>query len=140
MKKEFSGSIVELTVNDLDGCAAFWDIPSKLAEPIRNGEKKAFAYKINDSLVGGCALSIKDDCGHFSYFSVVPELRGNGIGSNIIDFAVNYFKNLGLNQMRLHVDKNNFDARRLYERKGFIYSFDVTPERIAMTLQINNQL
>ncbi|MCH5316952.1 MAG: GNAT family N-acetyltransferase [Eubacterium sp.] len=133
MKKEISGSIVELTINDLDRCGSFWDIPSKLVEPIRKGERKAFAYKIDNEFVGGCALSIKnDDCGHFSYFAVAADFRGNGIGSRIIDFAVNYFKSLGLTQMRLHVQKNNFNAIRLYERNGFVYECDVTNEEIAM--------
>lgn len=132
MKKEFDGSIVELTVSELDGCAAFWDIPAKLAEPMRNGKKKAFAYKIDGNFVGGCALSIKDDCGHLSYFSVAPDFRGKGIGSHIIDFAEKYFKKIGIGKMSLHVDKDNSDAIRLYERKGFIYECDATSERIAM--------
>ena len=133
MKKEFDGSIVELTVNDLDNCASFWDFPNKLAEPIKNGEKKVFAYKIGDSFVGGCALSVSEEtCGHFSYFSVAPDFRGKGIGSKLIDFAVEHFKAMNLSKMRLHVNKDNTDAIRLYERKGFVYECDATPERIAM--------
>lgn len=132
MKREISGSIVELTVKELDCCAAFWDIPAKLAEPMRNGERKAFAYKIDDGFVGGCALSVQEDCGHFSYFSVAPDFRGNGIGSCLIDYAAEYFKSKGLNKMQLHVDKDNSAAIRLYERKGFVYAFDITPERLVM--------
>lgn len=131
--KEINGSIIELTVNELDKCASFWDIPGKLSEPIMNGEKKAFAYKIGRTYVGGCALSISEkDCGHFSYFSVASDYRGNGIGSYIIDYAVKYFKDMGLKRVKLHVLKNNSNAIRLYERKGFVYAFDVSAERIAM--------
>ena len=133
MNKEISGSIIELTVKDLDSCTAFWDIPNKLAEPIKCGDKKAFAYKIGDSFVGGCALSVSDGvCGHFSYFSVAHHFRGKGIGSCLIDFAEKYFIELGLCKIRLHVDKDNYAAIRLYERKGFIYECDATSERIAM--------
>lgn len=133
MKIEFSGDIIELTVDDLQHCAAFWDFPNKLAEPIKNGERKAFAYKIGDSFVGGCALSVNEDgYGHFSYFSVAPDFRGKGIGSGLIDFAEHYFKGKGICKMRLHVDRDNSDAIRLYERKGFVYECDATPERIAM--------
>ena len=137
MKNEFSGSIIELTVNDLDSCATFWDFPNKLAEPIKNGERKAFAYKMGDNFVGGCALSVSEGaCGHFSYFSVSPDFRGKGIGSRLIDFAAKYFKEMDLSEMRLHVDKNNSAAIRLYERKGFVYECDATPERIAMVKTI----
>ena len=137
MKNAISGSIIELTVNDLKECASFWDFPNKLAEPIKNGEKKAFAYKIGDSFVGGCALSVSEEaCGHFSYFSVAPDFRGKGIGSRLIDFAAKYFKETDLGEMRLHVDKDNSDAIRLYERKGFVYECDATPERIAMVKTI----
>lgn len=133
MEKESDGNIIELTVSELDKCISFWDIPSKLAEPINSGKRKAFAYKVGNTYIGGCALSIREeDCGHFSYFAVAPDFRGNGIGSCIIDFAVKYFKNMGLRKMRLHVHKNNSDAIRLYKRKGFVYEFDITPEEIAM--------
>lgn len=132
MKKEICGSIIELTVDDLGGCALFWDIPSKLADPIQSGEKNAFAYKIGDSLVGGCVLSIKDDCGHFSYFAVSPDFRRKGIGSNLLKFAEKYFREMGFSKMRLHVDKSNYAAIKLYERKGFAYERDATIERIVM--------
>ena len=133
MKKEINGNIIELTINELDKCISFWDIPSKLAESINSEKRKAFAYKIGNIYIGGCALSIREeDCGHFSYFAVAPDFRGNGIGSCIIDFAVKYFKNMGLRKMRLHVHKDNSNAIRLYKRKGFVYEFDITPEKIAM--------
>ncbi len=133
MKKEIDDSIIELTINDLDKCVSFWDIPSKLSESINSGKRKVFAYKVGDTYIGGCALSIREeDCGHFSYFAVAPDFRGNGIGSCIIDFAVIYFKNMGLRKMRLHVYKNNFNAIRLYKRKGFVYEVDITHEKIAM--------
>lgn len=133
MKKEIDGSIIELTVNELDNCTAFWDIPSKLAKEINSGKRKDFAYKADSTYIGGCALSIREEgCGHFSYFAVTPDFRGNGIGSCIIDFAEEYFKNIGLRKMRLHVHKNNSNAIRLYKRKGFVYEFDITSEEISM--------
>lgn len=130
--KKISGNIVELTVNDLDKCRSFWDIPSKLAAPMTSGEKKAFAYRSGYTYIGGCALSIKENRGLFSYFAVSPDFRGNGIGSRIINFATIYFMNMGLKEMRLHVHKNNTGAIRLYERNGFVYDSDITSEKIAM--------
>lgn len=132
------GSIVELTLNDLEKCKSFWKIPSdmmsyRLARYMHDSERKAFAYKIDENFVGGCALHIREEgCGHLSFFSVAPKFRNNGIGSKLLDFTMEYFKDLGMEKVRLHVYKNNTKAIRLYERKGFIYAFDVTPDKIAM--------
>ena len=136
--EETGGNIVELTVEDLEKCRSFWDVPEevafyRLADLMQSGMRKAFAYRIGDAYVGGCALSIRDeDCGHLSYFAVAPDFRNRGIGSRILDFAVSYFVELGMKRLRLHVYKDNPNAIRLYERKGFAYAFDVTPEKIAM--------
>lgn len=137
-QNEMAGIIVSLTTNDLNKCTSFWDIPEnidsyRLTELMRSGKRKAFAYQIGNDYVGGCALSVREeDCGHFSFFAVAPDFRRKGIGSKMIDFAVNYFKDIGMKRIRLHVFKNNPDAIRLYERKGFVYAFDVTSEKIAM--------
>jgi len=127
MDKEFE--IVELTLNDLPKCSSFWEVMNDS----RLVDRKTFAYKIGDEYVGGCALFKRyEKCGHLSHFSVRSDLRGNGIGSRILEFAINHFKETGMEIMRLHVFKNNPDAIRLYERYGFKNTEDITPEKIAM--------
>ncbi|MDR1687064.1 MAG: GNAT family N-acetyltransferase, partial [Clostridiales bacterium] len=69
---------------------------------------------------------------HFSHFAVRSDLRGKGIGSSILEFALNYFRTIGMEKMRLHVYKDNPLAIKLYERYGFQYAEDITPEKIAM--------
>lgn len=138
MSHENRGIIVELTVNDLVKCSSFWDIPTngesyRLEELMKSGARKAFAYQLGENFVGGCALSIRDeDCGHLSYFDVTPRCRNQGIGSCLLDFAEEYFRNLGMKRMRLNVYKDNINAIRLYERKGFSFAFDITDKKIAM--------
>ncbi|NCA92815.1 GNAT family N-acetyltransferase [bacterium] len=133
--------IVELSVNELSKCESFWDNggnsdDSRLANLMKCGERKAFACKTDDGYVGGCAISIRNndhgEYGHFSYFSVRNNLRSRGIGSSILDFAVNYLKEIGIKTMRLNVYKDNPSAIRLYKRNGFIYDKDLTPEKIIM--------
>lgn len=129
--------MVEVTVHDLYKCKSFWvNGDQRLTNLMNSGERRAFAYKTGGDYVGGCAISIRSNeygkYGHFSYFSVRSDLRNNGIGSRILDFAVDYLEKLGIQTMRLNVYKDNPDAIRLYERNGFTYAEDLSPEKIAM--------
>ncbi|MDR0326317.1 MAG: GNAT family N-acetyltransferase [Oscillospiraceae bacterium] len=132
--------IVEVTSNDLDKCESFWgpanNGETRLAKLMNSGERRAFAYKINNEYVGGCAISIRNNeqgkYGHLSYMSVRSDMRNNGIGSCIIDFTMNFLRKIGINTMRLNVNKDNPSAIRLYTRNGFIFAEDITPEKIAM--------
>ena len=100
-------------------------------------DRKTFAYRTGGEYVGGCALFERyEKCGHLSHFVVRSDLRGQGIGSRILEFAIKHLKEMGMEIMRLHVNKDNPSAIRLYERYGFKYAEDVTPEKIAMVKKL----
>jgi len=121
--------IVEITPDELTQCVSLWDD----VNDTRLVERKTFAYKTGGEYVGGCALFERyEKCGHLSHFVVRNDLRGQGIGSRILEFAINHLKEMGMGIMRLHVNKDNTSAIRLYERYGFKYAEDVTAEKIAM--------
>jgi len=122
--------IVEVTPNDLPKCSSFWQNTDSDTRLI---ERATFAYKIGDEYVGGCALFERyEKCGHLSHFNVRSDLRGKGIGSRILEFAIKHLKEIDMEIMRLHVLKNNLSAIRLYERYGFEYFEDLSPEKIVM--------
>jgi ribosomal protein S18 acetylase RimI-like enzyme len=126
--------IVELTINDLPECSSFWGYPNtRLEEFLKSGARKVFAYKAGDEYVGGCALIIRENqTGHFSDFFVREDLRGKGIGSRILESAINCFRDKGIKTIRLHVNKDNSSAIRLYVKYSFEHFEDMTPEKIAM--------
>ncbi len=130
--------IVELNLNDLVKCASFWGYPNpRLEEFLKSGARKVFAYKKGDEYVGGCALIIgENQRGHFSDFFVREDLRGKGIGSRILEFAIDFLKKKNMKTVRLHVLKDNQTAIRLYARYGFTYFEDITPDKIAMIKNI----
>jgi len=130
--------IVELTLTDLVRCSSFWWYPNaRLEEFLKSGSRKVFAYKTGEEYVGGCALIIgQNQNGHFSDFFVREDLRGKGIGSRILEFAINRFKEKNIKTIRLHVLKDNQSAIRLYTKYGFTYLEDITPEKIAMIKNI----
>ncbi|MEM7301176.1 MAG: GNAT family N-acetyltransferase [Pseudomonadota bacterium] len=52
--------------------------------------------------------------------AVVPEARGMGIGSKLLDAICEHAAETGLDEVRLDVISSNPRARSLYERKGFV--------------------
>lgn len=51
---------------------------------------------------------------------VDSEMRGKGIGTNLIQSLSEFAKNEGFNSIRLDVVDTNADAQRLYETQGFV--------------------
>ena len=137
-----NGEIIEIHEGELYKCRSFWYMPEdvttdRLYGLVKNNIRRTFVFKAGDRYIGGCALSVRENGnGHLSHFNVAPEHRRQGIGSLLIDFAEQYFKSLGVAVLGLNVMKDNADAIRLYERKGFKYAFDKTPEKIYMTKEL----
>lgn len=52
--------------------------------------------------------------------SVAPEVRGRGVGSQLLEHAIAFAEQRGLNSIRLSVIDSNPRARALYERLGFV--------------------
>ncbi len=50
---------------------------------------------------------------------VEPSLRGQGIGSAIVDRLVSISQASGVDLIEINVDEDDVDARRFYERHGF---------------------
>jgi GNAT superfamily N-acetyltransferase len=53
---------------------------------------------------------------------VSPEFRKNRIGSQLIDYAVDYARRSGYGRITLHTDHENRVAHSFYESKGFVRS------------------
>lgn len=53
-------------------------------------------------------------------FRVLPEFRGQGIGTRLIQFAVNFCTRRGIFEFTIGVESDNEAAKRLYSRIGFV--------------------
>jgi len=51
---------------------------------------------------------------------VAPEARGKGIGTLLLQFAIEETQKRGYTKLSLNVETQKEDARRLYERMGFV--------------------
>lgn len=98
------------------------------------GEDKILVAEQAGAVVGFLSLeSHREGEPPFLYLddiSVTAACRGQGIGSRLLDMAEDYATALGLGEIRLHVERDNHGARRLYQRCGF----DVSAEQGARLL------
>jgi [ribosomal protein S18]-alanine N-acetyltransferase len=56
---------------------------------------------------------------HINNLAVLPELRGRGLGTQLIEAIIAEAAYLGASMLTLEVRQSNLPARRLYERAGF---------------------
>ena len=86
-------------------------------------EKKAICVFDEYGNICGFACIIIEDRGIFlSELFVEPHAQNKGRGTVLLDAVRVYAKKLGKEDIALAVAENNVHARRLYERKGFLYN------------------
>jgi len=89
-------------------------------------ENRFIVAELNNEVVGFCRYTDnmektpetpEVDC-ELRALYVKPELKHNGIGKKMFQYAVNEFKNMGKTKMVLWCLKDNVLARKFYEKMG----------------------
>ena len=62
---------------------------------------------------------VSDEEYYIEHLAVLPELRGQGIGKQLMEFAADQAQMKGLKRLALDVEIENEEAQRFYERLGF---------------------
>ncbi len=57
--------------------------------------------------------------GSVQNFGIVPEYRGRGLGTMLLNRSLDGFRQAGVERVTLEVTAKNQDAQRLYQRLGF---------------------
>ena len=129
-----SGKIIKLEPENYAKCSNIWNMEKnpgqtqRWYEELLSGNRVIFVYAVDGEYLGEAALvfdngdsdyTIKNRRVYLSRMIVKPECRNNGIGGLLIDYLMDYAKNLGYAEMSLGVDIVNVGARWLYEKKGF---------------------
>jgi ribosomal-protein-alanine N-acetyltransferase len=70
-------------------------------------------------VVGFCAFWLVVDEIHINNVAILPELRGRGMGTTLMQHVFAEARRLGARRATLEVRGSNEGARRLYERLGF---------------------
>ena len=66
-----------------------------------------------------CAFWLVAEQAHINNLAVLPELRGRGLGTQLLEVITHEAAQLGASVLTLEVRQSNEAARRLYERAGF---------------------
>jgi [ribosomal protein S18]-alanine N-acetyltransferase len=66
-----------------------------------------------------CAFWRVADQAHINNLAVRPELRGRGLGSQMLEAIIDEARGLGAEGLTLEVRRSNIAAQRLYSRAGF---------------------
>ncbi len=91
------------------GCGSFFEAGSVVALDIATGR-----------LIGVCLASlVAFDVGHVTQVCVAPEVRGSGIGYEMLRRSIAAMERHGCRAVSLTVTAANVDAVRMYERMGF---------------------
>ena len=92
------------------------------AEPMRRITKDAGKYLLafkDGVAVGMLKLTTTGGSSSISSFYVDDNVRGQGIGSALLNAAVNDSRERGSKYIRLVVKNKNTNAKKLYEKVGF---------------------
>jgi GNAT superfamily N-acetyltransferase len=80
---------------------------------------RVLVAQLADRVVGVVVLSTRDGIAEVRRLWAVPEVRGRGVGSALLDAAVQAASDLGASEVRLSVWEWREGAVRLYESRGF---------------------
>lgn len=105
-----------------------------------SGSDLIYVAKADDLIIG--FLSVE---GHFEEktpfiylddFSVAGEHRGNGVGTKLLRMAEKYAAEHDFENIFLHVEASNVQARRLYEKFGY-EEYETSAGRIKMRKRLH---
>lgn len=82
------------------------------------GRSQIAVLEEQNSVIGFCKLDVAASSGKIDYLVVMPEHRGKGCGTALMDWAMQVFRQKGVKSVEVKVVARN-DAIRLYEKYGF---------------------
>ncbi|TDD08732.1 GNAT family N-acetyltransferase [Nonomuraea deserti] len=108
--------------------------PEKWAERSSDPGSRWWVAESGGADVGLVCVLLEDSGAHLLSMWVAPEARGGGVGSRLVDTAVEWARSTGAEEIGLWAVDRNHTARALYARKGF------TPSGRVMALPSNPDL
>jgi ribosomal protein S18 acetylase RimI-like enzyme len=93
-----------------------------LKDKIENDPRSVAHAVVGDQTVGQLELGLlRGDAtyGYVNLYYLAPEFRGKGFGKQLDEYAMSYFKSLGLSRARLSVSPTNRHAFEFYKKIGW---------------------
>jgi GNAT superfamily N-acetyltransferase len=108
--------------------------PQKWAERLADQDARWWVATRDGADVGLVCVRLEEGAAHLLSMWVAPEARKDGVGSRLVDAAVEWARTTGAEEIGLWAVDRNHAARALYARKGF------TPSGKVMALPSNPAL
>lgn len=101
-------------------------------------EHRVHVAQLGDRVVGVVVLSVREDVAEIKRLWAVPEVRGRGVGSALLDAALHEAADRGAAHVRLSVWDWREGPLRLYESRGFerVESWDERERLVCMARPI----
>lgn len=92
-------------------------------EARKQGSQYLLCTMLRNTIVGILQLDPKryeeDNAGYISFFYMLPEYRGSGLGVQMLGEAISIYRPMGRDKLRLSCGEDNIRGMRFYERHGF---------------------
>lgn len=119
---------LKLEEGDLHGYIApngaeMWE--KYIREKIEGSDAVVYVAEVNGTIAALCVADIEEDgadpFGMVCDVLVLPESRGGGIGSMLLDRAITWLRSMGIKDIYLESGKDNHAAHAYFEHKGFFH-------------------
>jgi ribosomal protein S18 acetylase RimI-like enzyme len=98
----------------------------------QGGRYLGYAFvRVRPGALFAVSWSASDPLAELAILAVLPETRGQGIGSALLDAVEARLRELQINDMVIDVITTNTDAMRLYERRGALPFLTNFVQRVA---------
>lgn len=84
-----------------------------------SGFQKYFSAEVDGRVVGYVGIAYIFEEGEILNIAVAPEAQRKGVGQALLDYALDYFKNHGVDRATLEVRSSNDRAQNFYRKNGF---------------------
>lgn len=93
--------------------------PGMFSQEISGSASHFYVVQREDTIIGYGGFWMLLDEAHITKITVATPFRGQGFGSDLLDFLIGRARVLGATAIRLEVRTTNLAAQQLYERAGF---------------------
>jgi len=91
----------------------------RIAQNISNPNERYYLGKLDGEPVASLKAWLTSGAAGIYAFGVIPQVRGQGVGRELLTRVIDLLRREGYHEMSLEVDPDNTVARELYESVGF---------------------
>lgn len=107
-------------LNDVD------DSESGIAKFLERNPDTCFVAEMDTKIIGVIMVGTDGRRGYIYHTAVHPSCRNQGIGSRLVETAMDALKQLGISKVALVVFERNKSGNTFWEKQGFTVRTDIT--------------